>query len=52
MIEISEGIGANNSENFNFYVEPCGVVSGYVESYGPEKGYNLRQDLVEMMSST
>lgn len=48
MIEIAESIGANNLKDFNYYVEPCGVVAGYVESYGPEKGYYLRPDLVEM----
>lgn len=49
MIETAEGIGANNGEDFSFYVEPCGVVAGYVESYGADKGYYLREDLVEMM---
>lgn len=48
MIEIAEGIGADNSEDFNLYLEPCGWVAGYVESYGPDKGYYLRKDLVEM----
>ena len=48
MIEIVEGIGANNSEDFNIYLEPCGWVAGYVESYGADKGYYLRTDLAEM----
>ncbi|MBL1436693.1 MAG: hypothetical protein COB08_010905 [Rhodobacteraceae bacterium] len=48
MIEIAEGIGADNTEDFNLYTEPCGVVAGFVESYGPDKGYYLRKDLFEM----
>ncbi len=49
MIEIAEGIGANNSEDFNLYLEPCGWVAGYVESYGKDKGYYLRADLAEFI---
>ena len=49
MIEIAEGIGAsNNGADFNLYLEPCGWVAGYVESYGKNKGYYLRADLAEM----
>jgi len=49
MIKVAESIGANNNgEDFNMYLEPCGTVAGYVESYGPEKGYYLRADLAEI----
>ena len=48
MIKIVEGIGAENSEDFNLYTEPCGVGAGFVESYGPAKGYYSRKDLAEL----
>ncbi len=49
MIETAEGIGANNNgDDFNLYLEPCGWVAGFVESYGAEKGYYLRADLAEI----
>jgi len=49
MIKMAEGVGANNSDDFNLYLEPCGWVAGYVESYGPEKGYYLRADLAGLL---
>jgi len=46
-IRAAEGIGADNSDDFNVYVEPCNTVAMYVESYH-DKGYYLRKDLAEM----
>ena len=46
-IRAAEGIGADNSNDFNVYVEPCNTVATYVESYH-DKGYYLRKDLAEM----
>lgn len=43
----AEGISADNSDDFNIYIEPCNTVAMYVESYH-DKGYFLRKDLAEM----
>ena len=49
MIKMAESIGADNRDDFNIYLEPCGWVAGYVETYGPQKGYYLRADLADLL---
>jgi len=46
-IRAAEGVGANNSDDFKVYVEPCNTVAMYVEPYH-DKGYYLRKDLAEL----
>lgn len=46
-IRAAEGVGADNSDDFNVHIEPCNTVAKYVESYH-DKGYYLPKDLEEM----